>query len=191
MTLVNLTKLPAIVLAWENLQEVFVMLVVVVVFCFLLHWRVLHFPATFPCHRHSTLASQAREGLHQPWVLPWLLLVALLFPGFSVTVLPRALRFWVSVFYPQTFFTLCFFTDIFGTFLWLRCGKEHPIQDLPLCMPSQSCPFRLTNIVVTRPLIYQLRKWAMKNRVKIKLLNMFCLFKVISKDYKNTLNKTW
>ena len=32
MAFVNLTKLPAMVLAWENLQEVFVMLVVVVVF---------------------------------------------------------------------------------------------------------------------------------------------------------------
>ena len=30
MTLVNYAKLPAMVLAWENLQEVFVMLVVVV-----------------------------------------------------------------------------------------------------------------------------------------------------------------
>ena len=27
--------------------------------------------------------------------------------------------------------------------LWLRCRQEHPIQSLPLCLPSQSCPFRL------------------------------------------------
>ena len=67
--------------------------------CCFPHWRFLHFRATFPCHRHSTLASQAREGLHQLWALPWLLLVALLLPGFSVTVLARALRFWVGVFY--------------------------------------------------------------------------------------------
>ena len=38
------------------------MLFVVVVFP---HWRFLHFRATFPCHQHSTLASQARESLHQ------------------------------------------------------------------------------------------------------------------------------
>ena len=50
------------VLAWENLQEAFVMLVVVVVFP---HWGFLRFRATFPCHRHSTLASQTREDLHQ------------------------------------------------------------------------------------------------------------------------------
>ena len=30
-----------------------------------------------------------------------------------------------------------------------------------------------------------------KYRVKIELLNMFCLLKVIWKDYKNTFNKTW
>ena len=31
--------------------------------------------------------------------------------------------------------------------LWLRCGiwQKHPIQDAPLCLPSQSCPFRLTH----------------------------------------------
>ena len=41
------------------------MLVVVV----LPHWRFLRFRATFPCHRHSTLTSQTREGLHQLWAL--------------------------------------------------------------------------------------------------------------------------
>ena len=29
--------------------------------------------------------------------------------------------------------------------LWLRCGQEHHIQDPPLCLPSQSCPFRLAH----------------------------------------------
>ena len=29
--------------------------------------------------------------------------------------------------------------------LWLRRGQEHPIQDPPLCLPSQSCFFRLTH----------------------------------------------
>ena len=32
MSIGNLTKLPAMLLAWENLQEVFVMLIVVVAF---------------------------------------------------------------------------------------------------------------------------------------------------------------
>ena len=33
----------------------------------------------------------------------------------------------------------------FDTFLWLRYGQKHHIQDPPLCLPSQSCPFRLTH----------------------------------------------
>ena len=124
--------------AWENLQEVFVMLfVVVVVFP---HWRILHFRTTFPCHRRFTLASQAREVLHHLWVLPWLLSVALLFPGFSVTVLPRALGFWEGILDPQAFFTLCSFTDI----LWhvfvtqMRAGTPTPSRML-LC----ACPHRV------------------------------------------------
>ena len=32
--------------------------------------------------------------------------------NFSVIFLPRALRFWVAMFYPQAFFTLCSFTHI-------------------------------------------------------------------------------
>ena len=39
----------------------------------------------------------------------------LTFLGSSFTVLPRALRFWVDVFYPQVFFTLCSFTNIFDS----------------------------------------------------------------------------
>ena len=41
-----------------------------------------------------------------------------------------------------------------------------------------------THTVVARPLIYQLRQWATKCRVKIKLLNIFCLFKVYVKTIK-------
>ena len=89
------------VLAWENLWRflfIFVHFVVVVV---LLHLSsfvdVFHFvgvvssfdfQATFPCHRHSTLASQTGEGLHQLWALPRLLLIAFSFSSTaSATVL--------------------------------------------------------------------------------------------------------
>ena len=111
------------------------MLVVVVVFP---QWRFLHFQATFPCHQHSTPASQAHEGLHRLWALPWLLSFALLLPGFSVTVLPRALRFWVGIIYPQTFFTLRSFTDIFGTFCDSDAGRNTQSSIL-LC----ACPHRV------------------------------------------------
>ena len=48
--------------AWENVQEGFLMLVIVFV---LSHWRFLRLWATFPCYLHFILAFQAREGLHQ------------------------------------------------------------------------------------------------------------------------------
>ena len=66
-------------------------------FIFLLFFFI-HFQATLPCHRHSTLASQAREGLHQLWALPQLLLIAF---SFSSTASAK-----VGIFYPQAFFTL-------------------------------------------------------------------------------------
>ena len=58
-------------------QEVLVMLIVDLNFVVVVHlysFVVFHFvdvvssfdfQATSPCHRHSTLASQTREGLHQ------------------------------------------------------------------------------------------------------------------------------
>ena len=43
-----------------------------------------------------------------------------------VIFLPRALRFWVSIFYPQVFFTLRSFTDILPAFIkvFLRAGSS-------------------------------------------------------------------
>ena len=46
------------------------------------------FQATLPCHRHSTLVSQAHDGLQQLWALPRLLLIASFFSSTaSATVL--------------------------------------------------------------------------------------------------------
>ena len=113
------------VLAWKNLQEVFLMLVVVVV---LPHWRFLRFRATFPCHRHSTLASQAPEGLHQLWALPWLLSVTLLLPGFFVTFVRQRYRFeWAFFTHTGVFFTLPSFPTSWYVFMTqMRAGKPHP-----------------------------------------------------------------
>ena len=65
-----------------------------------------HFQAALPCQRHSTLASQTHEGLHQLWALPRLLLIAFAFSStVSATVLSR--RFLpTGVFYLTL---LCFF----------------------------------------------------------------------------------
>ena len=159
-TFVNSIKLPAMILSWKNLQEVFLMLVIIVV---LPHWKFLRARATFPCYQHSTLASQAREGLHQLWTLSWLLSIALLLPGFSITALPRALRFWMGAFYLQSFFTLHSLPTFCHDFVTqMLAGTPHPGSSSGL--PSQSWPSRLktegwswtTHIVDTRPLVSQL-----------------------------------
>ena len=85
--------------------------------CYFPHWRILCFRAIFPCHQHLTLASQTCECLQQLWALTWLISFALLLPGFSVTVLPRALRFWGGILYPQAFFTLHTFPRFLALFV--------------------------------------------------------------------------
>ena len=93
--------------------------------CCFSHWRFLRFRTTFLCHWHSTLASQAREGFHELWALPWLLSVALLLPGFSF--LPQALRFRAGIFYSQAFFTLHIFPRFLIHFVTqVRAGTPHP-----------------------------------------------------------------
>ena len=53
-------------------------------------------------------------------------------PDFSVTVLLRALRCWMGIFYPQAFFTLRSFIDIFDTFCDSDAGRNTPSRIL-LC----------------------------------------------------------
>ena len=120
---------------------------------------------TFP--GYFTLPPALHPGLWCPWRPPparsstLATFSCFILPGFSVTVLPRALRFWVGIFYQQAFFILRSLTDIFGTLLWLRCVQEQPIQHPPLCLPftELSLPADTwswtTHTVVTRPLIYQ------------------------------------
>ena len=71
----------------------------------------IYFQATLPCHQHSTLASQTREGLHQLWALPWLLSIAF---SFSSTARATVLS---GHFLPTSVFYLTLLPNIFGTFL--------------------------------------------------------------------------
>ena len=91
------------VLAWENLQEVFVMLVVVVVVVVVLpHWRFF-----IHCFSTSSLTLQwvIARFLHPFYTFSPVLRKVVgdtsiwTFLGFYVTVLPRALQFWAGVFY--------------------------------------------------------------------------------------------
>ena len=94
-------------LAWENLQEVFVMLVVAVaIHCFstsslILPWAIARF-----LHQFYTFSPAYRKVIRDTLILTFL--------DLFVTVLPRVLRFWPGVFYPQAFFYPC---RSFRTFL--------------------------------------------------------------------------
>ena len=67
-----------------------------------------------PCHRHSLLASQAREGLHQLLALPQLLFSVF---SFSSTASATVLR---GRFLPTGVFYLTLLPDIFGIFQHFR-----------------------------------------------------------------------
>ena len=172
----------------------FVLLVVVV--AVFLNAVFLRFQATFPCHQYSTMPSQAREDLHRLWTVSWLLSVALLSPRLfrhNFTASATALS---GHFLPTGVFYLPLLPHIFDTLCDSDSCRNTPSRSsfvpalTELSLPVGTWTWT-THIVFTRLLIYQLRQWATKYRVKIKLLNMFRLFKIIRKDYQNTLNKTW
>ena len=75
-------------------------------------------------------------------IAEWFATLSVKLFGLLRHALSWVLWFWAGVFYPQSFFTLRSF-PAFWHFLWLWCGQEHPIQDRPLCLPSQCCLFRV------------------------------------------------
>ena len=181
------------VLAWENLQEVFVMLVVAVVFL----------TGGFYISGLLFLATGTPPWLLSRWRPPLALSSTLV--TFSCFKFARPFRhsFTASAtvlsgcFLPADVFYLMLlhrhFWHGFVTQLW--AGTPHPGSSSVSALTDLSFPADAwtwtTHIVVTRRLIYQLRQWATKYKVKIELPNMFHLFKVIWKNYKNTLNRTW
>ena len=119
------------VLAWENLQEVFVMLIIVVVFLtgsFYVSGLLFLATGTPPWLLRPVKASTSSELYPDYFWLP------LLFH------LPRALRFWVGVFYPQAFFTLRSFTNIWGTFFDSDEGRNTPSRILLCAYPHKVVP---------------------------------------------------
>ena len=146
------------------------MLVFVAVFP---HWTFLSFQATFLCHWHCTRASKTPEDVHQLWALPWLLSVALLFAllfrnSFTASATFLSKHFLITgVFLPHT--SSPTYLEQFVTQMW--AGTSHPgsssVPDLTeLSLPANTWTWT-THILVTRPLIYQLRQWATKYRVRI------------------------
>ena len=82
------------------------------------------FQATLPFHHHSTLASQTREASTSSELYPDYFWLPFLFH------LPRALWFWVGIFYPQVFFTLRSFPTFWHNLLLSRFHWEPAVTFL-------------------------------------------------------------
>ena len=135
------------VLAWENLQAVFVMLVgVVIVFTSL---EVFHFIAFF-ISLLSDIIPHPSVSYREYYGFEWVF-----FSG--------------GIFLP---YTPPFVTQI-------RAWKPHPgSSSVPaltkLSLLADAWTWTI-DVWITRPLIFKLRQWVTKYRVKIELLNMFLL----------------
>ena len=119
-----------------------------------------------------TFSPAHRRAIRDTFILTFL--------GFSF--LPRVLRFWVSVFYPRAFFYPTLLR------LWLRWGQEHPIQDPPLCLPSQSCPFRLTHGLELQDHWFIICASEPRS-IESKLNYWICI--ASSKSYEKTIKTLW
>ena len=88
-------------------------------FILLLLLFFIHFQTTLPCHRHSTLASLAREGLHQLWALLQLLLIAFSFSSTAGTTVLSGYFLPTGVLYltllPDMFDRTCFYQGFPGS----------------------------------------------------------------------------
>ena len=143
-------KLQAIVFAWENLQWGFCD-----VGCHLYFVAVLHLSFFFIHIFFST------SSLTLPWTLTKFLQPFCTFSpahprvtgdtfifNYSVIFLPRALRFWVGIFYPQAFFTLSSFPTFGNNLLLSRLPWEPSVisrnlQGFILIFKTQTRPICL------------------------------------------------
>ena len=144
------------VLAWKNLQEVFVMLPAVVVFTSM---KVFH--------------SLLFDVIPHFWAFPSQFYRQCY--GFQRTFLPT------GVFLPYNP----------STVTQMQAGTPHPgSSSVPalteLFLPAGAWTWT-THIVVTRPLIYQLRQWATK--IELKLGYWICF--ACSKSYRKTIKLIW
>ena len=130
--------------AWEHLLEVFVMLVLLLLFI-----RFSLFKFSFWHHPSPFLG-----------LLPVLEPFCTFSPAYcrvicdtfnfnhSVIFLPRALRFWVGICYPQAFFTLCSFPTFWHNLLLSRLPWEPAVisqnlQGFILILKTQTRPICL------------------------------------------------
>ena len=96
------------VLAWDNLQKFLRCWSSFCCCCYSSFVDVLYSHFLFDIIARGLLPGfWTRFGLSAQPIAEWF--VTLSFFNHSVIFLPRALRFWVGIFYPQALFTLCSF----------------------------------------------------------------------------------
>ena len=138
-----LTKLPAMVLCLEESPGGFCDGGCC---CCFPHWRFLCFQVTFPCHWHSTLASQAREGHQQIWALLWLLSVALLFTRFFRHIFTASTTVLSGYFFThRRFLTLHSFPTFLARSYDSDTGNNTPPRILLWAYLHRVVPFQLTH----------------------------------------------
>ena len=196
MTFVNSTKTPSDGTFVERTSRNFLWCWLLFFISLLFWWcwllLFLHFWATFPCHRHATLVSQACEGLHQLWALPWLLSIALLLRHIftaSATVLsghflPTGV-FYLTLF-PHIFARTCFcqglpgsqqfFLEVFRASCW---SSKHRLG-LSVCLIHSDAQHWYSEEFAFKS--YQiLPKITCGNKLVYLLLTRFELFSLVQK----------
>ena len=157
--------------------------------CFLWCWLLLLFlcfRASFPCHRHSTLSSQAREGLDRFWALPWLLLIALLYRH----IFTAGARVLSGHFLPTGVFYLALLPNIFATACFYQGlpGSRQFFLEVcrPSCWSSKHRPGSSVCLIHSNPRSYYYKLLVVKSLVicPLLVLNSFRLFKVCVKTVK-------
>ena len=120
----------------------------------------IYFQATLPCHQHSTLASQTREGLHQLWALPRLLSIAFSFSSTASATVLSGHFLPTGVFYltllPNIFGTTCFYQGLPGSrqFFLEVCrasywsSKHRPSPSVCLIHSNPQCSIHLNFVFI-------------------------------------------
>ena len=138
--------------SWENLQEVFVILVVVGfhLLLFFIHCCFYISGLLIPCHLHSALASQAREGLNQLWALPWPLSIAFAFATvLSGHFLPT------GIFYLILLPHICWYNLLLSRLPWEPVVLPWSLQDIMLILETQIRPICLSDSHQSTTLIFE------------------------------------
>ena len=164
---------------------------------FILLLFFIHSQATLPCHRHSTLASQVCEGLHQLWALPWLLLIA-----FCFFIYRERYGFEWAFFTHRGFFALCFFHNISCVYQGLPGSRQFFLEVFrdscwsskqrigpSVCLIDSNPPWSYSEEFIFK--FYQILSWITCGKSLVcLLLTRFKIFSLVQSHMSRLLNNS-